>query len=83
MAEAKPPLTKRQQRVYDFIKNHIEENGWPPTIREIGKHMGINSPNGVLGHFRALKKKGWIEFGEAHTSRCIRLVGYRLKHVKV
>ncbi len=82
MAEAKPPLTDRQREAYDFIKNHIEDNGWPPTIREIGKHMGISSPNGVLGHLKALKKKDVIEFGGTQMSRCIRLVGYRLKHVK-
>ena len=45
-------------------------------------HMGIKSPNGVLCHFKALGKKGVIEFGEFHNSRCIRLAGYRLKHVK-
>ncbi len=83
MAEAKPSLTKRQQKVYDFIKTHIEKHGWPPTVRETMIHTGITSPNGVMCHFKALKKKGVIEFGEAHMSRCIRLVGYRLKHVKV
>ena len=83
MHKSKPPLTDRQQEAYDFIKTHIEDNGWPPTVREIGKHMGISSPNGVMAHLKALKKKGWIEFGGPHMSRCIRLVGYRLKHVKV
>ena len=47
MAEAKPPLTKRQQRVYDFIKTHIEEHGWPPTIREISKHMALSGTAGA------------------------------------
>ena len=83
MSNSKEPLSDRQRKVYDFIKSHIEDNGWPPTIREIGQHMGISSPNGVMAHLKALKKKAWIEFGEAHMSRCIRLVGYRLKHVKV
>ncbi len=83
MNNSKQPLSDRQRKVYDFIKTHIEDNGWPPTIREIGKHMGISSPNGVMAHLKALEKKGYIEFGEAHMSRCIRLVGYRLKHVKV
>ena len=81
MKDSRQPLSDRQRKVYDFIKTHIEDNGWPPTIREIGKHMGISSPNGVLGHLKALKKKDVIEFGGAQMSRCIRLAGYRLKHV--
>ncbi len=82
MAEAKPSLTKRQQKVYDFIKTHIEKHGWPPTVRETMKHMRIKSPDGVRCQFRALEKKGVIEFGGTQMSRCIRLAGYRLKHVK-
>ena len=82
MADAKLPLTKRQQKVYDFIKSHIEANGWPPTVRETMKHMKIKSPNGINCHFRAMEKKGVIEFGGTKMSRCIRLAGYRLKHVK-
>lgn len=83
MSDSRPPLTKRQQKVYDFIKSHIEDKGWPPTVRETMEHMGIKSPNGVMCHFKALKKKEVIEFGEAQMSRCLRLAGYRLKHVKV
>ncbi len=75
-------LTKRQQQIFDIIKNHIEEKGWPPTIREIGSATGIRSPNGVMCHIKALKTKGWIET-EDNMSRCIKLTGYRLKHVKV
>ena len=82
MKNSKPSLTNRQQKVYDFIKSHIEKHGWPPTVRETMKHMRIKSPNGVMCHFKALEKKGVIEFGEFKNSRCIRLVGYRLKHVK-
>ena len=74
-------LTTRQQEIYEVIKSHIEEKGWPPTIREIGGGVGIRSPNGVICHLKALVKKGVIET-EDHKSRCIRLVGYRLKHVK-
>ncbi len=77
-----PELTKRQKNIFDFIKSHIEEKGWPPTIREIGNKMGIRSPNGVMCHIKALEKKGCIET-EPNMSRCIRLVGFRLRHVKV
>ncbi len=83
MSNSKQSLSGRQQEAYNFIKTHIEDNGWPPTVRETMAHMGITSPNGVMCHFKALEKKGHIEFGGAHMSRCIRLVGYRVKHVKV
>jgi repressor LexA len=79
---AETELTRRQQQIFDIIKNHIEEKGWPPTIREIGNKTGIRSPNGVMCHIKALEKKGRIET-EEKTSRCIKLTGYRLKHVKV
>ncbi len=83
MNSSTQPLTKRQQKVYGFIKKHIEDQRWPPTVLEIMKHRRIKSPNGVMCHLKALEKKEYIEFGGAHMSRCIRLVGYRLKHVKV
>ena len=75
-------LTKRQRAVFEFIRGKIRNRGYGPTVREIGTQFEIRSPNGVMCHLKALEKKEFIEFGEAHMSRCIRLVGYRLKHVK-
>ena len=72
-----------RQEIFDVIKDHIETNGWPPTIREIGSATGIRSPNGVMCHLKALAKKERIAMDNAHMSRCIRLVGFTLKHVKV
>ena len=40
-------LTSRQREILDFITCSIQDNGYPPTIREIGRHMGIRSTNGV------------------------------------
>ena len=56
----RPELTDRQRQVYDFIENTIEELGYPPTIREIGEHLGIRSTNGVADHLKALKRKGYL-----------------------
>ena len=53
-------LTKRQQRVFDFIVDRIS-NGHSPTIREIAEAMDFSSPNGVMCHLSALEKKGLIE----------------------
>jgi repressor LexA len=51
-------LTRRQKQALDFISRCIEERGYPPTLREIGEHMGIRSTNGVNDHLKALERKG-------------------------
>ena len=68
-----PPLTAKQRLVLRFIWDYKIENGWPPTVREIGKHFGINSPNGVVCHLKALEEKGRIVRSE-NISRGIRLL---------
>ena len=53
-------ITKRQFEVLQYIRSSISERGYPPTIREIGKHFGITSTNGVNDHLRALENKGYL-----------------------
>lgn len=53
-------LTPRQLQIYEFLKDLIRNRGYGPTVREIGDHFGISSPNGVMCHLRALEKKGLI-----------------------
>jgi len=53
-------LTERQKMVLDFIVGFMEKNGYSPTYREIGRHMNINSTNGVSDHLYALERKGYI-----------------------
>jgi len=53
-------LTARQRMALDFIAGHIEARGYPPTVREIGSHMGIRSTNGVNDHLNALERKGYL-----------------------
>ena len=65
-------LTKRQRRIFDFIRDEIAGNGNAPTIREIADEMGFASPNGVMCHLRALEKKGLINRG-SYKSRSIKL----------
>jgi repressor LexA len=67
-------LTKRQAQTLDFIRQSIEERGYPPTLREIGESMGIRSTNGVNDHLRALERKGYLR-REDMKSRALRLVG--------
>lgn len=54
------PLTERQKMILDFIKQSIRERGYPPSLREIGAHMGIKSTNGVNDHLTALERKGYL-----------------------
>jgi len=53
-------LTERQNLVFQFILSHIGEHSNPPTIREIAAELNLKSPNGVVGHLKALERKGLI-----------------------
>ena len=53
-------LTERQAEVFEFIRKCINTRGYGPTVREIGEHFSISSPNGVMCHLRALEKKGLL-----------------------
>jgi repressor LexA len=66
-------LTKRQEQTLEFIRRSIEDRGYPPTLREIGEHMGIRSTNGVNDHLRALERKGYLT-REDMKSRALKLV---------
>jgi len=66
-------LTKRQAQTLDYIRQSIEQRGYPPTLREIGEYMGIRSTNGVNDHLRALERKGYLR-REDMKSRALRVV---------
>ena len=70
--DKRPSLTKRQSEIYEFLRDKILNRGYGPTVREIGNHFGIRSPNGVMCHLKALEKKGLIS-RESHMSRAIQL----------
>lgn len=53
-------LTQRQRTVIETIQAWIREQGFPPTIRELGKQLGIKSLRGVTTHLDALVKKGHL-----------------------
>ena len=67
-------LTTRQQRMLDFIRKHVRETGYPPTIREIGREVGISSTSVVNYNLNVLQEKGYIERAR-ETSRGLRLIG--------
>ena len=51
-------LTKRQQEIFDFIKRYSAKNGYPPTVRDIGKAVGLASSSTVHAHLANLEKAG-------------------------
>lgn len=65
-------LTKRQNDIFKFIKQQIETAGYPPSVREIGKAVGLSSSSTVHAHLRTLQKKGLLEIDDSKT-RAIRL----------
>jgi len=66
----KNELTERQENIYQFIKDFIDFNNYPPTYREIGTNFNIVSTFGVKRHIDALIKKGFLTIGE-NSSRTI------------
>jgi repressor LexA len=54
-------LTKRQQEIFDFIKRYSARHGYPPTVRDIGKAIGLTSPSTVHTHLHNLEKIGLLK----------------------
>jgi repressor LexA len=51
-------LTKRQREIFDFVRRYGEEHGYPPTVRDIGKAIGLTSSSTVHAHLANLEKLG-------------------------
>lgn len=66
-------ITRRQRRVYDYIRGYLAEHGEPPTYREIGQEMGLSSPSSVHQHVETLVREGLI-CKRKHGARGIDLV---------
>lgn len=64
-------LTKRQEAILQFVQEYVQVEGYPPSIREIGKHFGIGSLRGVTVHLDALARKGYIS--RSNTPRSIKV----------
>ena len=66
-------LTKRQEDALTFIKTYIVSHGYPPTVREIAKEIGVSSPATVQAHLDGLAEKGYIKKGN-NKNRTIELM---------
>jgi len=69
----KNKLTDRQEEILAFLKQFTLDSGYPPTLREIGRHFQISSTFGVKRHLEALVKKGYINI-ESNASRGISMI---------
>jgi repressor LexA len=54
-------LTRRQNEILEFVREHLRETGFPPTRAEISARFGFSSANAAEEHLRALARKGVIE----------------------
>ena len=59
-------LTPKQQRIYDFIHTFTRQMGYPPTVREIGQHVGVRSPSTVKYHLDHLRQAGLLQWDVFH-----------------
>lgn len=53
-------LTLRQRRVLEVIRQSVEARGYPPSVREIGEAVGLNSPSSVAHQLKVLEAKGYL-----------------------
>ena len=65
-------LSKMQKKIYEYIASCIREQGYPPSVREIGEAVGLRSPSTVHFHLKHLEEAGVIEKG-AGKGRAITL----------
>jgi repressor LexA len=53
-------LSPRQREILEFVNSHVDANGYPPTVREIGQAVGLTSPSTVHAHLARLESSGLI-----------------------
>jgi repressor LexA len=73
-------LTKRQQEIFDFIKRYSSERGYPPTVRDIGKAIGLTSSSTVHAHLANLEKVGLLR-RDPSKPRAIELLVDKAKEI--
>ena len=67
-------LTGRQQEIWDFLVDYVDDHGYPPTVREIGEAVGLASPSTVHAHLANLERAGLLR-RDPTKPRALELVG--------
>src|SRR5688500_14818036 len=65
-------LSKRQELILQYVLDYVQREGYPPSIREIGREFAIGSLRGVTVHLDALERKGYIT--RSNTPRSIKVI---------
>ncbi|MDH4103868.1 MAG: transcriptional repressor LexA [Thermoleophilia bacterium] len=75
-----PMLTTRQQEIWQFLAEYVDEHGYPPTVREIGEAVGLASPSTVHAHLANLERAGLIR-RDPTKPRAIELIGRQRERI--
>ena len=75
-------LTKRQREIFDFIRRYVRKYGYPPTVREIGKALGLHSPSTVHAHLAKLEQIGLLRRDPSKPRAIELMAGKALKALK-
>ncbi|MFR9779021.1 transcriptional repressor LexA [Micromonospora sp. MS34] len=67
-------ISAKQQRILTVIREWIQQHGYPPTVREIGAVVGLNSPSSVAHHLKALERRGLLR-RDANAPRAVDIRG--------
>jgi repressor LexA len=69
-------LTARQQEIWGFLVDYVDQHGYPPTVREIGEAVGLASPSTVHAHLANLERTGLLR-RDPTKPRALELIGHR------
>jgi repressor LexA len=75
-AEGGQMVTERQRAILDYLRGFVEEQGYPPTVREIGEAVGLRSPSTVHAHLAQLERAGLLR-RDATKPRALELTDRR------
>ena len=67
-------LTDRQQQIWNYLVEYVDRHGYPPTVREIGDHVGLASPSTVHAHLANLERAGLLR-RDPTKPRALELIG--------
>jgi repressor LexA len=74
--EYRPELTRRQREVLEFVRAEVNQRGFPPSVREIGRAVGLSSSSTVHSHLAALEEKGFLR-RDPSKPRALEVLDYR------
>ena len=75
-------LTARQQEIWNFLVAYVDRHGYPPTVREIGEHVGLASPSTVHAHLANLERAGLLR-RDPTKPRALELIGRERREADV